>query len=182
MNKRVFQQQVLSQPVGKYKQSGFSLIEALVAFLILSIGMLGIASLQTMSLKAGHTATLRMAAVMKADEILESMRANSTADPVVLLSYAAGTGDSGSDNGCSQTTVAAVVCSPIQLAADDIFRWTRSLTEALPNNASTTASVVVTPPVPPETMTDIVVTINWSERDVDNGGATNMNYSVTTQM
>jgi hypothetical protein len=36
--------------------------------------------------------------------------------------------------------------------------------------------------VPPETMTNIVVTINWSERDVDNGGATNMNYSVTAQM
>ncbi|NNJ98648.1 MAG: type IV pilus modification protein PilV [Gammaproteobacteria bacterium] len=178
MNQRIFQQRVLSQPVGRARQSGFSLIEALVAFLILSIGMLGIASLQTMSLKAGHTATVRMAAVMKADEILESIRAN----PAVLLSYAASTADSGADNGCSQTMVAAVQCSPTQLAADDIFRWKRSLTDVLPNNASTTASVVVTPPVPPETMTDIVVTINWSERDVDSGGATNMNYSVTTQM
>lgn len=178
MNQRIFQQRVLSQPVGRTRQSGFSLIEALVAFLILSIGMLGIASLQTMSLKAGHTATVRMAAVMKTDEILESIRAN----PTALIGYAASTADSGSDNGCSQTTVAAVQCSPAQLAADDIFRWKRSLTDVLPNNASTTASVVVTPPVPPETMTDIVVTINWSERDVDSGGATNMNYSVTTQM
>lgn len=178
MNERITQQRVLCQPVGQCNQAGFSLIEALVAFLILSIGMLGIASLQTMSLKAGHTATLRMAAVMKTDEILESMRAN----PSAVLSYAAGTADSGADNGCSQTTVIAVVCSPVQLAADDIFRWKRSLTDALPNNASTTASVVVTPPVPPETMTNIVVTINWSERDVDNGGATNMNYSVTAQM
>ena len=94
----------------------------------------------------------------------------------------ASTADSGADNGCSQTMVTAVVCAPVQLAADDIFRWKRSLTDALPNNASTTASVVVTPPVPPETMTNIVVTINWSERDVDSGGATNMNYSVTAQM
>ncbi len=178
MNEHTFQQRIRSRPIGKYEQSGFSLIEALVAFLILSIGMLGIASLQTMSVKASHTATLRMAAVMKADEILESMRAN----PSVLLSYSAGTGDSGTDNGCSQTATAAVVCSPVQQAADDIFRWKRTLTDALPNNASTTASIVVTPPVPPETMTDIVVTINWSERDVDTGGATNMNYSVTTQM
>lgn len=180
MNEHTFQQRIRSRPIGKQGQSGFSLIEALVAFLILSIGMLGIASLQTMSVKASHTATLRMAAVMKADEILESMRANN--DPTVLLNYAASTGDSGTDNGCSQTTVAAVVCSPAQLAADDIFRWKRSLTDVFPNNASTTASIVVTPPVPPETMTDIVVTINWSERDVDNGGAINMNYSVTTQM
>ena len=178
MNEHTFQQRVHSRPIGKYGQSGFSLIEALVAFLILSVGMLGIASLQTMSIKAGHTATLRMAAVMKADEILESMRAN----PTALLNYSASTADSGTDNGCSQTAAMAVVCSPAQLAADDIFRWKRSLTDALPNNASTTASIVVTPPVPPETMTDIVVTINWSERDVDTGGATNMNFSVTTQM
>jgi hypothetical protein len=31
-------------------------------------------------------------------------------------------------------------------------------------------------------MTNIVVTINWSERDLDSGGAANMNYSVTAQM
>ena len=63
----------------KSGQQGFTLIEALVAFLILSIGMLGIASLQTMSLKSGHTAALRTAAVLKVDEILESMRSNPTA-------------------------------------------------------------------------------------------------------
>jgi len=178
MNQRITKQPVTSQPGGKHKQSGFSLIEALVAFLIMSIGMLGIASLQTMSMKAGHTATLRTVAVMKADEILESMRGN----PSALLSYAASTGDSGTDNGCSQTSVTAVVCTPAELALDDIFRWKRTLTDVLPNNASTTSSVVITPPVAPETITNIVVTINWSERNVDGGGATGMNYSVTAQM
>ena len=178
MNIRMTQQRIKCQPAQPYAQSGFSLIEALVAFLILSIGMLGIASLQTMSSKAGHTATLRAVAVMKADEILESMRAN----PTVLASYSAGTGDNGTDNGCSQTGTPASVCTPAQQAADDIFRWKRSLTDALPNNAQSTASVVVTAPVPPETLSNIVVTINWGERDVDNGGGVNMNYSVTAQM
>jgi len=178
MNKRQTKQPVTSQPCGLPKQSGFSLIEALVAFLILSIGMLGIASLQTMSVKAGHTATLRTAAVMKADEILESIRAN----PTVLLSYANSTAESGTDNGCAETTTAAVLCAPAQLALDDIFRWKSSLTDVLPNNTSTTASVVVTAPVAPETMTNIVVSINWSERNVDAAGAANMNYSVTVQM
>lgn len=178
MNRQLTKQPKTCQPVGRRKQSGFSLIEALVAFLILSIGMLGVASLQTMSLKAGHTAIMRTAAVMKADEILESIRGN----PGVLLSYANATVDSGTDNGCSQTTVAAVVCTPAQLALDDIFRWKNSLTDVLPNNAATTASVVVTPPVPPETMTNIVVTINWSERDTETSTAVPMNYSVALQM
>ena len=70
-----------------HKQKGFSLIEALVAFLILSVGMLGIASLQTMSLKSGHTAALRTVAVVKVEEILESMRSN----PTAVNDYAAGT-------------------------------------------------------------------------------------------
>jgi len=178
MNEPISKQRIISQSTCIRKQSGFTLIEALVAFLILSIGMLGIASLQTMSIKAGHTAMLRTVAVMKADEILDSIRGN----PSVLLSYATSTADSGTDNGCSETAVAAVLCAPAQQAVDDVFRWKRSLKDVLPNNAGTTASVVITAPVPPETITNIVVTINWSERDVDNGGATNMNYSVTTQM
>ena len=164
--------------INRHTQKGFSLIEALVAFLILSVGMLGIASLQTTSLKSGHTAAMRTVAVMKADEILESMRSNLAA----LNDYTAGAGDMGTDNGCSQTTVASATCTPTQMARDEIFRWKRSLIEALPNNASTTASVVVTPPAPPSTMTTVVVTINWSERDVENAGSTNMNYSVAVQM
>jgi len=164
--------------INRHTQKGFSLIEALVAFLLLSVGMLGIASLQTMSLKSGHTAALRTVAVMKADEILESIRSN----PTALSSYAAGTADMGTDNGCSETTVAAVDCTPEELARDELSRWKNSLFEALPENAATTASVVVTAPVAPSTMTTIVVTINWSERNLDTGGAANMNYSVTVQM
>ena len=161
-----------------HSQKGFSLIEALVAFLILSVGMLGIASLQTMSLKSVHTAAMRTVAVMKVDEILESMRSN----PSALLSYAAGTGDMGVDNGCSETGVAAATCTPPQMAVDEIFRWKRSLIEALPNNAATTASVVITPPVPPQDLSLVVVTVNWSERDLDTGNAAAMNYSVAVQL
>ena len=161
-----------------HRQQGFSLIEALVAFLILSVGMLGIASLQTMSLKSGHTAAMRTVAVMKVEEILESMRSN----PTALPSYSVGTADMGVDNGCSQTTVAATTCTPPEMALDEVFRWKRSLIEALPNNAGTTASVVIILPVPPQTLSEVVVTVNWSERDIDTDGMTPMNYSVTVQM
>jgi type IV pilus assembly protein PilV len=168
----------------QHKQKGFSLIEALVAFLILSVGMLGIASLQTMSLKSGHTAAMRTVAVMKVEEILESMRSNPTviSDPAVISNYAAGPADMGTDNGCSQTAVPAAACTPAQMAQDEMFRWKRSLIEALPNNAATTATVVITPPAPPATMNLVVVSVNWSERDLDTGNAANMTYSVAVQM
>lgn len=162
----------------KHRQAGFTLIEALVAFLILTVGLLGIASLQTMSLKSGHTAALRTVAVVKVEEILESMRSN----PTAVIDYAAGVADMGIDNGCSQTAAAAAACTPTQMAQDELFRWKNSLIEALPNNAATTASVVVTPPAPPATMNLVVVSVNWNERDVDKGTSTSMKYSVAVQM
>ena len=161
------------------KQQGFSLIEALVAFLILSVGMLGIASLQTLSLKSGSTAMYRTAAVMKVDEIVESMRANQS----VIAKYAAGTGDPGADNGCRQTaSTAASVCTPDELAADDILHWKNSLKTVLPNNAATTASVTVAAPVAPEVLSTVTIAVNWSERNADNNTAVAMNYTVTLQI
>lgn len=169
---------MIMKPNTIHKQQGFSLIEALVAFLILSVGMLGIASLQTMSLKSGHSAAMRTVAVMKVEEILESMRSN----PTALLNYAAGTGDMGIDNGCSQTLAAPAACTPAQMAQDELFRWKNSLIEALPNNAATTASVIITPAVPPQILSLVVVTVNWNERNLDTGTAAGMNYSVAVQL
>lgn len=158
------------------KQQGFSLIEALVAFLILSVGMLGIASLQTLSLKAGSTAMYRTAAIIKVDEIIENMRANQSA----IANYAAGTADPGADNGCRQSSgTAANLCTTAQLAADDILHWKNSLKTVLPDNAATTASVTVVAPVAPEVLSTVTITVNWSERNVDNNTAVAMNYSVT---
>jgi type IV pilus assembly protein PilV len=168
------------KPISLQDQRGFSLIEALVAFLILSVGMLGIASLQTLSLKSGSTAMYRTAAIMKVDEIIESMRANQTA----IASYAATTTDTGVDHGCRQTTaVAAKACTTDDLAADDILHWKNSLQTVLPANAGTTASVTVTAPVAPEVLSTVVIAVNWSERNADNkNAAVAMNYTVTLQI
>ncbi len=58
---------------------GFSIVEAMVALVVMSVGMLGIAGLYVSSLKAGRTAILRTKAVNMASDLADRIRANRTA-------------------------------------------------------------------------------------------------------
>lgn len=162
-------------------QMGFSLIEALVAFMIISVGMLGIASLQTISMKAGHTAITRTEAILSAQNILDRMRANSTQ----IANYDNGVTPAGASNGCSdvedyssKAVTNAVVCTTAQLVADDVFNWRQSLA---PNMAASTITVVA--PVAPRVLNTVTITMSWTERAVaDTALDTANNYTVTVEM
>ena len=56
--------------------SGFTLLEVLVALVILSIGLLGLAGLQAASLRYNHSSYLRSQATLIAYDIVDRMRAN----------------------------------------------------------------------------------------------------------
>jgi type IV pilus assembly protein PilV len=56
--------------------SGFSMIEVLVAVLILAIGLLGVAAIQTTALKNNNSALQRSEATMLAYFMMDAMRAN----------------------------------------------------------------------------------------------------------
>ena len=173
-----------------FKQRGFSLLEALVAFLILSIGMLGIASLQLISLKAGSTATFRTVAVIKVEEILERIRINKTA----VDSYAVTDTDMGVNHKCNDSSGAIVSCTSAQIVEQDIFVWKESLRNSLANGTSvvvgtpedvdkTTASIVVVSAIPGTMPTaEVTVTISWQERNTETQTMDNMSYSVISQI
>ena len=61
---------------GRATQSGFTLIEALIAAVILAIGVLGVVSLLTMSKVAQHEGIQRVRAVALADDMVERIRRN----------------------------------------------------------------------------------------------------------
>ncbi len=147
---------------------GFTLLEALIGFLVLSIGMLGIASLQAISLKAGKTSVYNSIAIMKVEEIFESMRSN----PSALLTY---TG-AGNNTGC----VGAQNCNASDLADYDVFLWKQSLGVGLP--ASVTSSVALTPAVPPSKLAAVSVTVGWVERNKDGTGGVNKTYIANSQI
>src|SRR5690606_3260878 len=68
-----------SAGVAARPQHGFSLIEVLVALLVLSVGLLGLAMLQIEGLKHNTDAYYRTQATVLAYDIIDRMRANSDA-------------------------------------------------------------------------------------------------------
>ena len=64
---------------------GFSLIEVLIALIIMSVGMLGIAGLYVQSMQAGRTSMLRHHAVTLAGDIADRIRANPIAGEAMRL-------------------------------------------------------------------------------------------------
>lgn len=56
--------------------SGFTIIEVLVALLVLSVGLLGLAALQATGLRYNHSAYLRSQAVVQVYDMADRMRAN----------------------------------------------------------------------------------------------------------
>jgi type IV pilus assembly protein PilV len=59
-----------------HRQSGVTMIEVLIAVVVVSIGLLGMAALQGVSIQTNQSASLRSKAVLLSSEIIESIRAN----------------------------------------------------------------------------------------------------------
>ncbi|MCH8262060.1 MAG: type IV pilus modification protein PilV [Proteobacteria bacterium] len=104
---------------GMVKSSGFSLLEVLISMVVLSIGLLGIAGLQATSKRTSYEALQRTTAVMLTRDIIERMRTN----PDQIAAYS-GTVDTTTitHNDCGAAT-----CTPVQLAAYDLFEWQQAI-------------------------------------------------------
>jgi len=107
------------------KQSGFTLIEILVALIILSIGLLGMASLQINSLRSNQSAYLKSQASMLAYDIADRMRANS--DRAIAGDYNAFDTDGGAvpvNPNCIST---AAGCNDVSQSNTDLAEWARRI-------------------------------------------------------
>lgn len=114
-------------------QKGFSLVENLVALLVMSIGLLGIASLQLTGVSKSRSSFERSQATMLASEIVERMRANLPAAENGDYNVAKGAGVPTANSACIGISAD---CSPSDLAAADLFYWQRRVSETLKNTES----------------------------------------------
>lgn len=141
------------------KEKGFSLIEVLVALVVLSIGMMGVAALFMDSLRNSGSAIYRTRAVNLAEDMADRIRANQSA----AANYVASTSDSGTNNNCNDSNAAAATaCTPVQMAAHDIFTWKQMITNAQTGLPAGEASIARNAATNPPTYT---ITVQWSEQD-----------------
>jgi len=108
---------------------GFTLLEVLIALLIFSLGMLGLAGLMVVSVKTNQSAYQRTQASFLAQSMADRMRANISK----VNDY---NGDYDSSTAGASTCSA---CDPDQLLERDRAIWSQQLIESLPTN--TTANI-----------------------------------------
>lgn len=139
------------------RQRGFSMIEVLIAVLILAIGLLGMAHMQASGMRSTHGAYLRTQATFLAGDILDSMRANVT--PARAGSYDVAFGGAGTGG---------------TVEGDDLIAWKAALTAALPagdGQITTTGS-------------DVTVEVSWTglQQNENAGLATTKTFTVDTTL
>jgi len=128
------------------RQRGFSLVEVLIALVIMSVGMLGIAGLFVQGMQAGRTSVLRHHAVTLAGDVADRIRAN----PRAGVAYEGGA----ADGGCVGY---GTDCNEATMAAHDVLLWEQQALDSLPTGAvAVDFDDTATPPL-------YTIDVTWTE-------------------
>ncbi|PKO81794.1 MAG: type IV pilus modification protein PilV [Betaproteobacteria bacterium HGW-Betaproteobacteria-13] len=148
-------------------QRGATLLEVLIATVVLSIGLLGLAGLQTAALRVNQTATARSHAAFLTNDIFDRMRANR--DAALNGAY--------DINGIA----GAAIPAGAGVATGDLTAWRDRITNALPEGDGSICRTDA-PGANPITCTGagqyLIVSVSWSGADTDN--STRVAQTVTT--
>ena len=119
------------------RQKGFTLLEVLVAMLVLSIGLLGLAGLMASSLRNNHSAYYRTQATWLAYDVIDRMRTNRPNVADYIVGIGAGSPAGG-------------------LAGVDVTDWKAMVANSLPEgDGSVTFS--------PTNADEVTVVIQWND-------------------
>ncbi len=129
----------LVQPSTSARMSGMSLVEVLVSVLVLGIGLLGIAAMQSVALRGGQSSLETSQAVMQSTAIIEAMRANRAE----AANYNTG----------------AMVCTPGAggtLAQNDLMEWITAMQGSIGGGITTCGQVLNCPDA-------CEITVRWDD-------------------
>ncbi len=166
----------------RHRESGFTLIEALIALLIVMIGLLGVAGMQALAIHNSTQAHIRSLASLDAHGLASIMRSNraywtNTAVPGTVSIAASGVKPTLAAN----TDCSTVNCTAAESAAYSLNQWLPVLKD-LPTGATATiqrAAVTGTAP------SAYLVTLTWTEKNMqakNQGMATSSTVSSSTSV
>jgi type IV pilus assembly protein PilV len=158
------------------RDTGFSLVEVMVALIVMSVGLLGIAKMQALALSSTTTSRMRSLVALEAASIASTMRADraywsaETASPLtVKIANGAVTSANDPTLQAAVTTMSATPqptcpsCTTPQIAAADLVEWAGELKALAPG---ATSVVTCTPPPAATPLANPVscqIVISWTE-------------------
>lgn len=159
--------------------AGFSLVEVLVALVIFSVGLLGIAKMEAMALASTATSSRRSVAALEAASLANTMHLNrsfwgsGTASglTVTITGNTIANPPGGTTPDCDSGVNAP--CSNVALAAYDLNTWAANLSQVLPNDAATVSCNTSTPLA-------CSIQIQWSEQAIGMYSAQGQSASTPT--
>lgn len=153
--------------ITRNRQKGTTLLEVLISVLVLSIGLLGVASLQMYGLRYNQSAYLRSQATILAYDMVDRMRTNSNG---VAAGYynTISTGSLPTDPACISSG-----CTNQQLADHDIREWGNYFVGTQPVLPSATGSVT-------RAGNTFTVSVSWTE--LEKTGTKNQSVSYNFQL
>ena len=148
------------------KCSGLTMIEVLVAIVILSIGLLGIAALQVVGIQNTNSANLRSQATILAYQFGDVLRTNKTEVDAGTFKDPDGDGSAGFISNSMGSVIANANCesntgcTTTEMALNDLFRWVGDVRSLLPGGIArvTESSGIYT------------LTISWIDDKTDSDG------------
>lgn len=128
--------------ISNRRQKGFSLLEALIALVVFSVALLGIAGMYAKMMSMSHSSYLRTLATIQVNDFEERLRAN----PLQKDSYEVSCGSAAAATGYAGT---------------DLAQWCAN--NALMFGGLLTSATVV------ESGSDYEITMTWNERGLTTG-------------
>lgn len=161
-----------NQSLAGYLSRGFTLIEILVALVVLSVGLLGLAGMQLTGLRYNYGAYTRTQATLMAYDIIDRMRANT-------IGVANGDYDAIDTTDASYSTLACITqttgCTPAQIAQVDKYEWSQLFEGTPPILAGASATVT-------NVGGRFTVAVTWTEREGSVAGTSTKLISISVQL
>jgi type IV pilus assembly protein PilV len=143
---------------------GFSLVEVMVALIIIAVGMLGIAKIQALAFSSTGVASARSLAAIEASSLAAAMSANrgywaaGFAPVTPILVTGTTISDANLAIAADCTTAGALPCAPATMAAYDMQQWAIALNALLPNDQA-----IVTCAALPGAPISCTIQISWTD-------------------